>query len=113
MYVILDNDGFVIGMGATPDEAAAEPAEYAGGMARALADRAVRASPDLVARVERDGSVPARVERGLALPLGLDWSCPGAVAPCPNCDGSGIQLDLSAPRTMAVTCSSCSGSGAS
>lgn len=111
MFVILDENDFVVGMGETGGEATIEAAEYDGQSVAYWSGRAVPASVELVARVRRDGSVPARMVDGAAWPYGVDTDSPGATALCPVCEGCGLVLDIDGLRPVSLPCAPCAGSG--
>ena len=111
MFVIMDDDGFVFGMGETAGEAAIECAQHDGRGLAYWTGRAVPAAVELVARVYKESTVPARMVDGTAWPYGVDVTAPGAVALCDCCGGCGLVLDVDGFRPVSVTCAACAGSG--
>lgn len=111
MFVILDDDGFVLGMGATAGEAAIEAWQHSDHSLAYWTGRAVPAALELVARVRRDGDTLARMVDGTAWPYGVDVTAPGAVALCDCCGGCGLVLDVDGFRPVSVPCAACAGSG--
>jgi len=111
MYVTLDNDGFVAGMGETAGDAAQDAGQWGDYSEAYWLGRAVAASAQLVARVRRDGAILAHVVDGVALPYGVDVDAPGAVALCEPCGGCGLVLDCDNLQLAAIVCAPCAGSG--
>lgn len=111
MFVILDEDGFVFGMGATAGDAAIECAQHSDHGLAYWTGRAVPAAVELVARVRQDGPIAARMGAGTAWPYGVDVTAPGAMALCDCCGGCGLVLDVDGFRPVAVPCVPCAGRG--